>query len=173
MSVLPGMKAPPVAGVSWLNGWKDISIDDYTSKNNWVLLFFYPIDFGYISPSEIMELEKVRLELKSLNCKIIAISTDSAVTHEKFCSIAPEFGGVKGIKFPLMEDVNGVIGEQYGVMKKDSGYTFRSYFIIDDKGIVRCRVVGDLPVGLGISEIPKKLRGLQNAVKEDAWYQVE
>ena len=118
-----------------------------------------------------MELEKYRTELESLNCKIVALSTDSAVTHEKFCSILPCYGGVQGINFPLLEDVNGTIAEKYGVIRKNSGYTYRACFIIDNSGIIRSRIVGDLPVGLGVKDFPQKVRNLQEAMRETPWYQ--
>ena len=69
-----------------------------------MVLFFYPLDFGYISPSELLELETRRKELEKRNCKILAVSSDNVVVHEQFVSINPGFGGVHGIKFPLLED---------------------------------------------------------------------
>ena len=181
MSVLPGKKAPLFAGVCWEGKWTDVSLTDYIREENsisfrkgsWLVLFFYPMDFGYIAPSELLELERKRSELEKMNCKILAVSTDAAVVHEKFSSLSPEDGGVKGIKFPLLEDVDGLIASKYGVMKKDTGYTYRAYFIIDNEGVVRARVVGDLPVGLGIEEIPKKVAALQKVVKADAWYHIK
>ena len=173
INVLPGVKAPSFGGVAWCNGWSDISLSDNIAKKNWTILFFYPLDFGYITPSELMELENCRTELEGLKCNIVALSTDSAVTHEKFCSIQPRYGGVQGINFPLLEDVNGTIAEKYGVIRKNSGYTYRAYFIIDSNGVVRSRVVGDLPVGFGVNKIPSKVRNLQEALKEKAWYEVK
>ena len=101
INVLPGVQAPSFGGVAWCNGWSDISLSDNIAKKNWTILFFYPLDFGYIAPSELMELENCRTELEGLKCNIVALSTDSAVTHEKFCSIQPRYGGVQGIEWFL------------------------------------------------------------------------
>ena len=106
-------------------------------------MFFYPIDFGYISPSELLALNSVKKDLDDLKCNLLACSTDSAVVHNKFLSVAPEEGGVKGLFFPLLEDVNGDIAEKYGVLsiRNDSGYTFRGYFLIDSEGTIRMRTI--------------------------------
>ena len=95
-NILPGMKAPEFAGATWINdSWNDAQLSDYSGK--WLILFFYPMDFGYISPSEIMALEEKREELAKMGCEIIGVSTDTALIHQKFCSVEPENGGVKGI----------------------------------------------------------------------------
>ena len=170
MSILPGMKAPDFAGTTWHNNaWKDIQSSDYAGK--WLVLFFYPMDFGYISPSELLALEEKRNELLKINCHVLGVSTDTALIHQKFCAVEPKDGGVNGIDFPLLEDPDHVISNAYGVLKDGSGHTFRSYFIIDAKGIVRARVSGDLPVALGIEEIPKKVGDLQAINKTKGWYQ--
>ena len=169
-NILPGMKAPDFAGATWINdSWNDAQLSDYSGK--WLVLFFYPMDFGYISPSEILALEEKRKELSKMGCEIIGVSTDTALVHQKFCSVEPKNGGVKGIGFPLLEDPDHTISEAYGVLRENSGYTFRTYFIIDDKGIVRARVCGDLPVALGIEEIPEKVKNLQSVSGQSHWYQ--
>merc|ERR1711990_877812 len=145
MSILPGNKAPWFSSIGFQeNKFMDISINDYTGK--WLLLFFYPLDFGYVSPSELLELEARRPELESLNCSLLAVSQDSVVVHERFADLNPGFGGVFGIKFPLMEDKDGNISRLYGVDKAQAGHSFRAYFIIDPSQTVRARVGGDLPV---------------------------
>ena len=146
----PGMKAPEFKGLTIgpnAKGPNHMSLKDFTSNGSWCLLFFYPMDFGYISPSELLALNSIKKDLDDLKCNLLACSTDSAVVHNKFLSVATEEGGVKGLSFPLLEDVNGDIAEKYGVLRKDSGYTFRGYFLIDSKGIVRMRTIYDLPAG--------------------------
>ena len=172
IKALPGTIAPKFAGVAAHSNGKfsDISMDELLSKEGqWLLLFFYPLDFGYISPSELMELNKIKGELDKLKCQIIACSTDSAVTHEKFLSVPPSNGGVQGIEFPLLEDVSGSISENYGVLRDQSGYTFRAYFVIDNNGFIRSRTVCDLPIGLGTDEIVGKVESLQKAQSQENW----
>lgn len=165
MSILPGTKAPWFASVGFQeNKFLDISITDYTSAGKWIVLFFYPVDFGYVSPSELLELDARCEELEKLNCRLVAVSQDSAVVHERFASINRGFGGAFGIKFPLMEDKGGKISKLYGVDKAGAGHSFRAYFIVDPGQTVRARVVGDLPVALGIGEMVRQVRALQLAV---------
>ena len=153
MSIPPGTKAPWFSSIGFQeNKFMDISINDYTGK--WLVLFFYPLDFGYVSPSELLELEARRPELESLNCRyninlvpsivfilsysrLLAISQDSVVVHERFADLNPGYGGVFGIKFPLMEDKDGNISRLYGVDKAHSGHSFRAYFIIDPSQVLK------------------------------------
>ena len=169
---LPGMKAPEFAGMTTgPKGHNEMSLKDFTSNGSWCLLFFYPMDFGYISPSELMALNSIKKDLDDLKCNLLACSTDSAVVHNKFLSVATEEGGVKGLSFPLLEDVNGVIAEQYGVLRKDSGYTFRGYFLIDSEGIIRMRTIYDLPVGIGCEKLPDTIKAVQDALREETWFE--
>ena len=169
---LPGMKAPDFAGVCNIRDeYSDVSLKDLISKGKWCLLFFYPHDFGTICPGELMELNAIKRQLKSLDCKIIGCSTDSAVLHNKFLTQPPNEGGIEGVTFPIIEDVNGGIAYDYGVMRHDSGYSFRAYFLIDNTGIIRARVVGDLPVALDIDGLPAKIKRIQDATAKKSWFQ--
>ena len=169
---LPGMKAPEFAGMTTgPKGHNEMTLKDFTSNGSWCLLFFYPMDFGYISPSELLALSSIKKDLDDLNCNLLACSTDSAVVHNKFLSVAPEEGGVKGLSFSLLEDVNGEIAEKYGILRKDSGYTFRGYFLIDSEGIIRMRTIYDLPVGIGCERLPETIKAVQDALGEDTWFE--
>ena len=172
---IPGMKAPNFASVCMRSdgSHSDVGLQDLLANNQWLVLFFYPMDFGYISTSELLELSNIKEKLDELNCNVIACSTDSAVIHEKILTVPAHLGGVKGIKYPLLEDVNGIIAEKYGVLREGSGYTYRAYFIIDNTGVIRARTVGDLPVGLDMNEIVQKVKGLQDTVKQETWYSKE
>jgi len=165
MSILPGTKAPWFSSVGFQDGnFLDISLSDFSADGKWIVLFFYPLDFGYITPSELMELESKRLVLEKMECKILAVSSDSILTHEQFASISPAFGGVHGIKFPLLEDKNSNISKMYGVNKEGAGHSFRAYFVIDSDEVVRARILGDLPVGLGMGEMVRQVKSLKLAV---------
>ena len=165
MSILPGTKAPWFSSIGYQGDkFLDISLTDFSSSSKWLVLFFYPLDFGYITPSELLELEARRKELELMDCKILAVSSDSVVVHEQFASTNPGFGGVHGIKFPLMEDKNNSISRMYGVKKEGAGHSFRAYFVIDSDQIVRARVVGDLPVALGMDEMVRQVKAPKIAV---------
>ena len=168
---MPGMLAPDFDTMSARSDGINTTLSlSELINGSWCLLFFYPMDFGYICPSELLELNEIKPELDKLNCNIVGCSTDSAVTHNIFLSRSPEKAGVKGIQFPLLEDVNEVITGPYGVLRKDSGYCFRGYFLIDSDGFIRARFVSDLPIGLGIADLPDKIRAIQAAMKQATWF---
>ena len=168
---MPGMLAPDFDTMSARSDGINTTLSlSELINGSWCLLFFYPMDFGYICPSELLELNEIKPELDKLNCNIVGCSTDSAVTHNIFLSRSPEKAGVKGIQFPLLEDVNEVITGPYGVLRKDSGYCFRGYFLIDSDGFIRARFVSDLPIGLGIADLPNKIRAIQAATKQATWF---
>jgi peroxiredoxin (alkyl hydroperoxide reductase subunit C) len=132
MSILPGTKAPWFSSVGFQEGaFYDISLNDFNSDGKWLVLFFYPLDFGYISPSELVALEARRGELEGLGCRLVAVSQDSAVSHHRFGDIHCGFGGVFGLGFPLVEDPAGAISRLYGVDRAGAGRVHRAYFIID------------------------------------------
>ena len=163
MNVGPGVMAPlfKCTSVSSKNeGNKDFSLEDYINSGKYVVLFFYPLDFGVIAASELMALESKREELLKNNCQIIAISQCSAEAHQKFLTTKPAAGGVQGIGFPLLVEDKGSIAEQYGV-DATRGYSYRGYFIIDDEGMIRSRVVCDLPLGIGINDLVDKVKKIQ------------
>ena len=165
MSILPGTKAPWFSSVGFQEGaFYDISLNDFNSDGKWLVLFFYPLDFGYISPSELVALEGRRGELEGLGCRLVAVSQDSAVSHHRFGDIHCGFGGDFGLGFPLVEDPAGAISRLYGVDRAGAGHSHRAYFIIDPEQTVRARVVGDLPVALGVGEMVRQVRALQLAL---------
>ena len=142
MSIPPGTKAPWFSSIGFQeNKFMDISLNENSGK--WLVLFFYPLDFGNVSPSELLELEARRPELESLNCRytinlipsmvfILSCSRLLAVSQDRWC-----YNGVYGIKFPVMEDKDGNISRLYGVDKAQSGHSFRAYFIIDPSQVLK------------------------------------
>ena len=154
MSPQPGDPAPWFGAKCYhTDRYVDLSLADL--NGSWVLLFFYPLDFGHISPAELLELERVRPALERLGCQVVAVSRDSALVHEQFTSLAPTQGGVAGIRFPLAEDPAGDISRAFGMLMPDSqsSITFRGCFILDPSGIVKGRLTSDLPVGIDIEEL--------------------
>ena len=170
-SAILGMKAPDFEGMTTgQNGQKVMNLNEFTASNNWCLLFFFPMPF---SPSELLTLNSIKKDLDKLHCNLVACSTDSVVVHQRFLSVAPQEGGVKSLSFPLLEDVNGDIAEKYGVLRKNSGYTFRGYFLIDSDGIIRMKATYDLPFGIGTNKLPESIKAVQDAhaLGEDIWFE--
>ena len=131
-----------------------------------VVMIFYPMDLGYICPTELTMLDDYLNDFQEENCEVLAISTSSILSKQAFLSLDKEQGGVKGLRIGLVEDKTGDIGHMYGVMKEDGGYTYRAIVIIDSEGMVLSRSVSDLPIGCGIKEALRIIRKLNGQDEE-------
>ena len=146
----PGYEAPSFNALSVKNG-NVANLDSTMFRGQMVLLLFYPVDYGYICSSELTLFNEKLSEFKRENCEVIALSTGNIANKLAFVSAAKEDGGVGGLDIPLVEDREGKIGEAFGVMRDESGYSFRAIVLLDKNGIVVFRSLTDLPVGVGVS----------------------
>lgn len=155
MSVLVGRQAPDFT-VSAVLGNGDI-VDDFTFSEaihgKYALLFFYPLDFTFVCPSELIALNNRMEEFRKRGIEVVGISIDSQFTHFAWRKKAVEEGGIGSIQFTLAADLTHRVTEAYGVEHPDMSVAFRGAFIIDKKGIVRSQIVNDLPIGRNIVEI--------------------
>jgi len=127
------------------------------------------MDFDYISPTELTMLDDRLDDFKQENCEVLAISTSSILSKMAFLSLNKEQGGVAGIRFGLVEDKDGEIGNKYGVMREGSGYSYRAMVLIDKEGMIIFRSVSDLSIGLGINaalKIVKQANGRNDSETE-------
>jgi peroxiredoxin 2/4 len=129
-------------------------------KGKYVVLFFYPLDFTFVCPSEIIAFNKKLDEFKSRNCEVIGVSVDSKFTHYAWKNTKQEDGGIGNIQYPLVSDLNKNIAQSYGILFNDS-VALRGLFLIDTKGFVRHSVINDLPLGRNVSEAIRMLDALQ------------
>lgn len=150
-----GMKVPDFEVDAYHAGdMKPVRLSEYDGK--WKVLFFYPLDFTFICPTEIREFAKNEEEFKKLNAQVIAASTDSAHSHKAwFEKDLPE------VKYPVIADTTHAISKLFGVLKRDEGIAYRGTFIIDPEGILRYSLVSDLSVGRSVKETIRVLKGLQ------------
>lgn len=130
-------------------------------KNKYVILFFYPLDFTFVCPSELIALDKQINEFEALNTKVVGISIDSQFTHNAWRNTPVEKGGIGSIKYPLVADVTHSIAQAYGVEHPEAGVALRGAFLIDKNGIVRAQIVNDLPIGRNIDELLRLVKALQ------------
>ncbi len=137
---------------------EDFSLSSYRGK--YVCLFFYPLDFTFVCPSEILAFDKKLDEFKKRNCEIIAVSVDSQFTHFAWKQTPVEKGGIGNVQFPLVADLSKEIAKSYGVLL-DAGIALRGLFIIDRDGIVRHELINDLPLGRSVDEALRILDALQ------------
>lgn len=129
-------------------------------KGKYVVLFFYPLDFTFVCPSEILAFNKKLDEFKSRNCEVIGVSVDSKFTHLAWKNTKLEDGGIGDIKYTLVSDLNKNIARSYGILFNDA-VALRGLFLIDTKGVVRHTVINDLPLGRSVDEAIRMVTALQ------------
>lgn len=139
--------------------FKEVSLSDY--KGQYVVLFFYPADFTFVCPTEIIAFSERSEDFRKLNTQVIAISCDSHYAHLAWIKTPRNLGGLQNINIPLVADKNGKIAKDYGVYDEETGISFRGVFIIDEKGILRQIIVNDLPIGRSVDEIYRLLHALK------------
>jgi len=150
-SLQPASKAPDFSGQAVVNGeFKDISLSQY--KGKYVILLFYPADFTFVCPTEIIAFSDRAEEFRKEGCEVVAVSTDSHFTHLAWTNTPREAGGLGKMNIPLLADRTQQISASYGVLKEDEGVAFRGLFIIDGNGVLRQITVNDLPVGRDVDE---------------------
>lgn len=137
-----------------------VSLPDYRDK--WLVLFFYPLDFTFVCPTEITALSDRFEEFKDLDCEVLGVSTDSKFSHRAWINTPREDNGLGKINYPLASDITHKVSSDYGVLVEDQGVALRGLFIIDPDGIVRYQVVTDENVGRSVDETLRVLQALQS-----------
>lgn len=138
--------------------FKEISLEDY--KGKYVILFFYPLDFTFVCPTEIIAFSEQISEFENRNVQVIGVSVDSHFSHLAWRNTARAEGGIGDIAYPLLSDLSKEISEAYGVLLPD-GVALRGLFLIDGEGVVRHQVVNDLPLGRNVDEALRMVDALQ------------
>nr|CCC91983.1 putative tryparedoxin peroxidase [Trypanosoma congolense IL3000] len=156
--------APEFAGKAVVDGKiKDISMNDY--KGKYIVLFFYPLDFTFVCPTEIVSFSDASAEFEKLNTQVIAVSCDSHFSHLAWVETPRKKGGLGEMKIPLLSDFTKEISRDYGVLVEEQGLSLRALFVIDDKGILRHVTINDLPVGRNVEEVLRVVQAFQYADK--------
>lgn len=163
MTVLVGRKAPDFA-VPAVLGTGEI-VDKYSLAENikgkYALVFFYPLDFTFVCPSELIALDNRMDEFKSRHVEVIAVSIDSHYTHNAWRNTPRDKGGIGAVKYTMAADIQHKIMQAYGVEHPEAGVALRGAFLIDPKGVVRAQIVNDLPLGRNMGEILRLVDALQ------------
>ena len=132
-------------------GFVDLSLDSF--KGRYLLLNFYPLDFTFVCPTELVELSRLAPQFAERNCTVIACSTDSHFSHKAWAETPQNQGGLQGnLQIDLLSDFNKTISRDYGVLLEDAGLALRGSFLIDPEQMLRHSVINDLPVGRNIEE---------------------
>ncbi|VDN01993.1 unnamed protein product, partial [Thelazia callipaeda] len=156
----PKNKVPEFSGTAVVNGdFKTISPSDY--KGKWLIIFFYPLDFTFVCPTEITAFNDRAEEFRKLNAELIACSCDSHFSHLAWSQTPRSEGGLGDMQIPLLADFNKNIANAFGVLDHESGFAYRGLFLIDPKGEIRHSLVNDLPVGRSVDEAFRTLKAFQ------------
>lgn len=161
MSVLVGKQAPEFTAPAVLadGSIDEVSMSDY--KGKYVVLFFYPLDFTFVCPTELIAFSHRIEEFEKRGVQVVGCSIDSQFTHLAWRNTAVEEGGIGPVKYPLVADVKHEICKAYDVELDPAGVALRGSFLIDQEGVVRHQVVNDLPLGRNIDEMLRMVDALQ------------
>ncbi|XP_003428081.1 peroxiredoxin-2 [Nasonia vitripennis] len=153
--------APDFAGTAVIKGdFKDIKLSDYRGK--YVVLFFYPLDFTFVCPTELIAFSEKVKDFEALNTQVIGVSIDSHFSHLAWLNTPKKEGGLGGdLGYPLLSDLNKKISTDYKVLIADQGIALRGLFIIDKEGVLRQITVNDLPVGRSVDEVLRLIKAFQ------------
>jgi len=176
MSVLVGKKAPKFQAPAVINGGEivqEFSLDQFIGKKE-VVFFFYPADFTFVCPTEIIAFQEKMDEFEKRNVAVVGCSTDTEFSHWKWLQTEKNDGGIKGVKYPLVADASKTIAENFDVLAGEYDYdengkiiftgapvAYRGLFLIDKEGVVRHQVINDLPLGRSIDEAIRIVDALQ------------
>ncbi len=176
MAVLVGKKAPSFSASAVVNGGEIVenySLDQFLGKK-YVVLYFYPADFTFVCPTEIIAFQDKIAEFESRGVEVVGVSVDSEFSHWKWLQTEPKEGGIKGVKYPLVADSSMTISENFDVLAGEYDYNeegqivftgtpqaYRGLFLIDKEGVVRHQVVNDMPLGRSVDEAIRMVDALQ------------
>ncbi|XP_063918763.1 peroxiredoxin-2-like [Zophobas morio] len=152
--------APNFKGTAVLNdSFKEIQLSDY--KGKYVVLVFYPLDFTFVCPTELIALDERYDDFKKLNAEVIGCSIDSHFSHLGWMNTKRAEGGLGKLRYPLLSDIHKTISRDYEVLLENEGVALRGLFIIDPKGILRQITVNDLPIGRSVDETLRLIEAIQ------------
>jgi peroxiredoxin (alkyl hydroperoxide reductase subunit C) len=156
----PDFTATAVMGDNTFN--EEYKLSDLRGK--YALVFFYPLDFTFVCPSEIIAFDKAYEKFQAKNCEVVGVSIDSHFSHWAWKNTPVDQGGIGQVKFPLVADLTKQISRDYGVLFNDA-IALRGLFLIDKEGVVRHTVINDLPLGRSVDEALRMLDALQYTEK--------
>ena len=157
MSLQIWQKAPDFKTGAYANGQiTEVTLSEYTKAGKWVVLFFYPLDFTFVCPTEIISFSEAVAEFGKLNVQVLGGSVDSVYSHKAWSE-----SSLGAVNYPLFSDITHAISRDYSVLNEGKGISFRGVFIIDPEQVVRSYTVNDLSVGRNVDEIIRTVQAFQ------------
>ena len=164
MTTLVAQPAPDFTADVYDSGeFRTISLSDYKGKK--LVLFFYPLDFTFVCPTEILAFSDAIEEFEKRNTKVIGASVDSKFTHAAWAQVSREEGGIRGLRYPLASDLNKTLARSYGVLLEGPGIALRGLFIINKDGIVKHATINHNDLGRNVQEVLRVLDAIDYTEK--------
>lgn len=159
MELLVGKEAPDFQAKAVI----ERNIVDFSLKSlrgQYTVLFFYPLDFTFVCPTELHAFQEKLEEFEKRGTQVVGCSVDSAYSHLAWLNTPKHKGGIEGVDYPLVADLNKKIAKQYGVLNDEAGIAYRGLFLIDQQGIIRHQTINDLPIGRSVDEVLRVIDAL-------------
>lgn len=160
MHSLVGQKAPDFKAQAVIKDriYNDFCLSDFLGK--YVLFFFYPLDFTFVCPTELHAFQDKLKEFEQRGAQVVGCSVDSCFSHLAWLNLPKSKGGIQGIAYPIVSDLNKTIARNFQVLKEEEGIAYRGQFLIDKEGVIRHQLVNDLPIGRSVEEALRLLDAL-------------
>jgi len=161
MAVLVGKQAPEfkAKAVQEQKIIENFSLKQF--KRKYVCFFFYPLDFTFVCPTELHAFEEKLEQFEQRDCQLVGCSVDSPFSHLAWLNTPKEKGGIQGVTYPIVSDLNKTIARDYDVLVPGEGVAYRGLFLVDKEGVVRHQIVNDLPLGRNVDEALRMIDALQ------------
>jgi peroxiredoxin (alkyl hydroperoxide reductase subunit C) len=153
----PDFDMPSTKNIETLK--ENVKLADYRGK--WLILLFYPLDFTFVCPTELIHFSDRLDELQGVGAEVVGVSTDSVHSHRAWLKTPRDKNGIEGVKYPIASDVAGKLSRQYNILVEEANIALRGLFIINPEGILQYAVVHDLNIGRSVDETLRVLQGLQ------------
>ena len=153
----PDFNMPSTKNIETLK--ENVKLSDY--KGKWLILLFYPLDFTFVCPTELINFSDRLEELNGVGAEVLGVSTDSVHSHRAWLKTPQDQNGIEGVKYPIASDVGGKLARQYNILVDEANIALRGLFIINPDGVLQYSVVHDLNIGRSVDETLRVLQGLQ------------
>jgi len=153
----PDFNMPSTKNIETLK--ENVKLSDY--KGKWLILLFYPLDFTFVCPTELIHFSDRLDEFHGVGAEVLGISTDSVHSHRAWLNTPQDKNGIAGVKYPLASDVSGKLASAYNILVEEANIALRGLFIINPEGVLQYSVVHDLNIGRSVDETMRVLQGLQ------------
>lgn len=160
VGVLVGKKAPEFNLKAAVKGKIIDNCSLSSFKDKYVILFFYPLDFTFVCPTELHAFQEHLREFEKRDAVVLGCSVDSCFSHVAWLNTPRSKGGIQGVEYPILSDINKEVSKAYDVLKEDEGIAYRGLFLIDKQGYVRHQIVNDLPLGRSVDEAVRMIDAL-------------